>query len=187
MSSSFEKLKQNLEDSLDRVLGGQYALDDVSEHVRKLRAGDYGEKNFAKYMVFQVELEEKDGETYSGTYLRGFEKKYESTLSIVASFLKDELNPLLGEFPDLVREWQAELSTRGRLKDEYNLKHEGLELTFKVLGGGRYDFKDDNINLSGLSASFHLGHPSDEVLDDMFPLLFKKEPYSSFKGYNVAR
>ena len=175
-------MRTTLEESIDRVLAKEASTDSVSKHVQELRQGGDGKDNFAKYFVFQIELEGGD-KPYSRTYLRGFEKRYAYHKQIATDFLK-ELPQNIREYFDLPRAWPTD-SSRKCEKDIIR-ERDGLTLNITALGGGRYNFSDNTINTWGLSTDFELPPPNEFLPELLGELVRTKEPYQGFKGFNIG-
>lgn len=106
-----------------------------------------------RYCVFDLYLREH-GQSQSQTYLRGFEQRQTSHDILAYSFLK-ELNGTLGFDFGLPILWSED--ARGRSVKEFSAENNGVKLTVRCLGGGKYKFKEDGADLRVYSDSHSFG------------------------------
>ena len=121
----------------------------------------------SKYILLKLSLSNGE-ESFSTTYLRGFERYSMSHPPIMQKFLTEMRSSLPG-FIKPMSERYSVLS---------NIYLKDINLSIGVLGGGMYKFRDRQLVLSGFSTIFGPIYPKDrEIVDELLDLLVQKESY----------
>jgi hypothetical protein len=198
----FEEIKQKLE-SIDSVLneetlnywnerdaqkGFDLSKTYTKEELKRFLEIIYGiellkkSNEESKYILLEVSAQ-KNNERCSRFFLRGFEMFKPGHPALASGFLGEDLEKHLSppfKFPYLWPSTGNSISTN-YLK-MFKVEANDVKLTVSVLGGGKYEFKEQNINLWGSSDAFgaipiEYHDKTKELLDQ----LIQKPTYQGFK------
>ncbi len=108
----------------------------------------------ARYLLLEVKLESESSQ-FAKLYLRGFEVLINAHPYLANEFLKRELKPVTTPPFELPEEWPYE---REGIEEHYDQaitrKFWDYILTVSAVGGGKFDLKNNAINLRGKSEAF---------------------------------
>ncbi|MBI2575657.1 hypothetical protein HYV84_00435 [Candidatus Woesearchaeota archaeon] len=137
-----------------------------------------------KYLLLEVAVAEGD-QNFSRLYLRGFDYSSMGHEDIGENFLREELLPILKGIIEIPFSWPYEKMAFGNLPHKIiRLEQNGTMFSIKGIGGGKFDLKDNRINLRGASRDFGpVPHEYQERLKGLFELLCQKPAYQGFQAH----
>ncbi|MBI2139116.1 hypothetical protein HYU13_05995 [Candidatus Woesearchaeota archaeon] len=137
-----------------------------------------------KYFLLEVAVA-VGGKNFSRLYLRGFDYSSMGHKDIGETFLREELLPVLKGYIEIPFSWPAEkIALETWPYKVIRLEQNGTKFTIKGVGGGRFDLRENRINLRGESMDFGpVPHEYQERLKALFGLLCQKPAYQGFQPH----
>jgi len=134
----------------------------------------------SKHLLLEVKL--TDGTNlFSHLYLRGFDYITESHALVANEFLDKDLRPTLGEYFEFPFSWPSRPHIDAKTPRIVESEKDGLKLTVTAIGGGKFDLKNNQVNLKGSSMDFGpVPTQYQEQFRAMLGLLVQKPTYRGF-------
>lgn len=196
----FEELKHKL-DSIDSVLNEESMK---SSNDLDIKRGFNSSKNYtdeelkkfypsgiellkkkgaeSKYLLLEVKIE-KDADTHTKLYLRGFDVYLPSHPVLAEQFLTEELEPVLATNFKLPDRWpQIGDPKYDKWEKTVISEHDGIKLSISAIGGGTFDLKNNCINLREKSRAFGSVPPAyQDKFNELINQLVQRPAYNGFK------
>ncbi|MDO8740994.1 MAG: hypothetical protein Q7J54_05485 [Candidatus Woesearchaeota archaeon] len=136
----------------------------------------------SKYLLLEVKIE-KGADTYAKQYLRGFDMPLPSHPVLAEQFLREELEPVLAPNFKLPDRWPQ---IGKPINDEWEKtvisEYDGIKLSISAVGGGKFDLKNNSINLREKSRSFGpVPLKYQDRFNELINQLVQRPAYNGFK------
>jgi len=161
----------------------EYTQQELNELAGKFLCGPEAFKRTEQdgcYFLLEARL--IDGNNlFSHLYLRGFDYITESHALVAGTFLDKDLRPTLVEYFEFPFSWPSRPSIDTKTPRTVESKKDGLKLTVTAIGGGKFNLKNNQINLKGRSMDFGpVPTQYQEQFMTMLGLLVQKPTYQGF-------
>jgi hypothetical protein len=107
----------------------------------------------SRYLLLEVYLWRGQEAEVAKLIVRGFEVPYNSHAVVAGEFLREELKPTVTPYFDLPEEWPEKTGSQ-EPRQYIESETEGLRLVVFAAGGGKFDLKNNAINLRDKSVAF---------------------------------
>ncbi|MBI2559078.1 hypothetical protein HYW20_07190 [Candidatus Woesearchaeota archaeon] len=174
----FEELKTKL-GSIDSALNEE-SLNLANQSGDGIEALKKSGNEF-KYLLLEVRLKE-GGNEFAKLFLRGFDYPMYAHPIIAEYFLRNEVTPSLTSNFKMPDRWPLKDKSFDQYERTVKSESEGLELTIFAVGGGKFDLKNNGINLRGYSQAFgSIPRDYQERFKELLQQLVQKPTYNGFQ------
>jgi len=169
--AEIDPAKEYTDRELERMASRLYGID-----ARKVTGAE------AKYLLIGVILE-GEGQTYEAQFLRGFDLAPFAHKAIGERFMVT-LRNAIGDNFEIDTNWPNDgEGLRARAVADIVFEKDDMKLTVTGIGGGRYNLRDNKLNVYGTSDDFgSIPRTHDDQLRELLGSLVQKQP---FQGYKV--